>query len=321
MSRVHSLFLLTPLFILLCSCAHYRMDNADYAGPEPLPDEIDRLYSYEKHPLNFTEKIVKESNKYTLKKVTLLLPPKIATSKIDFIEIDYYDVKEPRVAPVILVLPILDGNNRISNFYAKYFANHGYAALIVNRNAKLLQAESVEEVEAALKQNVIDLKQVLDWIETRNDLDRNNIGVFGISLGAINSALIIALDRRIKAAVMGLAGGDLPYILTNSSENSVQKGIARIKEKNNLSDEPLYCELRCKIQTDPLKYAKYIDARKVLVVVALLDTVIPTKKGKALITAIGMPQPIYILSGHYTAIFYIFYTRSKSLSFFNERLR
>src|SRR3989338_4218767 len=235
MSRFCLLFLLTPFFTLLCSCVHYQMDNPSYAGPKPLPDEIAQIYSYEKHSIKYIEKIVEESPRYTLKRVEFIAPVKVAAIKKTKIEIDYYDVKEPRVAPVILVLPILDGNNRISNFYAKYFANHGYAALIVNRNAKLLQAESVEEVEAALKQNVIDLKQVLDWIETRNDLDRNNIGVFGISLGAINSALIIALDRRIKAAVMGLAGGDLPYILTNSSENSVQKGIARIKEKNNLS--------------------------------------------------------------------------------------
>jgi len=297
------------------------MDNPSYAGPKPLPDEIAQLYSYEKHSIKYIEKIVEESPRYTLKRVEFIAPVKVAAIKKTKIEIDYYDVKEPKIAPVILVLPILDGNSAISNFYAKYFANNGYAVLIVNRNATILQAESIKGIELALRQNVIDLKRVLDWVETKNDLDKNNIGVFGISLGAINSALIAALDKRIKAAVLGLAGGDLPYILTHSHEKTVQEGIARIKEKNHWNDDVFYCELRCAIQTDPIKYAKYIDARKVLVVVALLDNVIHTKKGKALIAAIGMPERIYIVSGHYTAIFYIFYTRSKTLQFFNERLR
>lgn len=315
---------LTAIPIFLSACVHYPMDNKLYAGPKPLPDEVAQLYSYKKYPFKASETVIREKKNYIIKRIELRLPPEanlINNGEDAIITIDYYDLKGDKTTPVILVLPILGGENSESKFFAKSFANHGYAALIIHRNEQHQKEAMLKNMEITLRQTVIDVKRAIDWVETQKNLDSNNIGVFGISLGGIKSALIAALDNRIKAAVIGLAGGNLPHILIHSQERAIREKIDEMTEKNGLNPEDLYCQLKSEIQTDPIRYARYIDARKVLMVVALFDKIIPAEKGKELIAAIGMPERIYLVSGHYTSLLYIFYIKNKVLNFFNQHLR
>jgi TolB-like protein/dienelactone hydrolase len=56
-----------------------------------------------------------------------------------------------------------------------------------------------------------DLGTALDFLETREDIDSERIGYLGISFGAIQPMAILAVESRLKAAVLvagGLAGDD-----------------------------------------------------------------------------------------------------------------
>src|SRR5262249_3130615 len=52
------------------------------------------------------------------------------------------------------------------------------------------------------KQQVNDLRRVLDYLQTRNDLDGGAIGYYGLSWGAVKGEWLLALESRIKAAVL-----------------------------------------------------------------------------------------------------------------------
>src|SRR5262249_47144096 len=52
------------------------------------------------------------------------------------------------------------------------------------------------------KQQVNDLRRALDYVQTRNDLDGGAIGYYGLSWGAAKGAWLLALEDRIKAAVL-----------------------------------------------------------------------------------------------------------------------
>ncbi len=305
---------------IFSSCAHLSMSNKNYPGPVGLPSDVEQKYSYKKSPIQYTETVLEERGEYTIKRIEFPV-----SSEADIlhrgektISIDYYDVQGKGKTPVIIVLPILGGGDDIPKFFAAYFASHGYAAVIVNRNQKQQNSIDVDNLEITLKQIVIDHKLAIDWIETQQDLDPQNIGVFGISMGGINAALLTALDQRIKASIIGLAGGDLPYILVHSKEESVQRRIAKSMQRHNLSLKEIHRALRMNVQTDPIKYAQYIDARKTLVVLAVFDTVVPYSRGVQLVRAIGMPERIYLLSGHYSSLLYIFYIERESLVFFKK---
>ena len=55
-------------------------------------------------------------------------------------------------------------------------------------------------------QEIKDFRRTIDYLETRPDIDRENLGYFGASWGGRLGALVLAIEPRIKAAVLDQAG-------------------------------------------------------------------------------------------------------------------
>jgi hypothetical protein len=53
---------------------------------------------------------------------------------------------------------------------------------------------------------VKDVSRCIDYLETRDDIDINKIAYGGVSLGAANGAIIPAVEKRIKLAILNVAG-------------------------------------------------------------------------------------------------------------------
>jgi hypothetical protein len=53
--------------------------------------------------------------------------------------------------------------------------------------------------------------------------------------------------------------------------------------------------------------------------IAMFDRSVPRICGDRLREAIGRPETVYLLSGHYTGFLYLPYAHAKSLAFFKER--
>jgi hypothetical protein len=58
---------------------------------------------------------------------------------------------------------------------------------------------------------------------------------------------------------------------------------------------------------DPLSYAKRVDPRRVLLITAVFDEVIPKRFGDRLWRRMGRPEVVRIPTGHYTAGLYFPY--------------
>ena len=50
-------------------------------------------------------------------------------------------------------------------------------------------------------ENVYDLKRALDYLESREEVDEERIGMLGLSMGGMETLLLGALDRRVKVLV------------------------------------------------------------------------------------------------------------------------
>ncbi len=55
-------------------------------------------------------------------------------------------------------------------------------------------------------ERVKDVQRVIDYIESRKDLDGSHVGYFGISLGSYVGVIFTAVEPRFKASAL-LAGG------------------------------------------------------------------------------------------------------------------
>jgi len=276
-------------------------------------------YVYEKYQGIYTEQIFDKKKDYTLQRITFPSNNNILQSAHD-ISIDYYAIDSSEKVPVILVLPILSGQNKIASSFARYFAEYGFATAVVHRQQVYEQTDYLQQTNTIMRQIVFDHKQVIDWIESRVELDASRIGVVGTSMGGIKSALISALDKRIKATVIILGGGDIPYLLARWHQGSVKKKAGKVLAvgQQHATQSPLVAK---KIECDPINYAQYIDARRTLMVLARFDSVIPFYNGLQLKEKIGNPETIYLLAGHYSAIIYLPYVRYEARKFLQKQLQ
>lgn len=262
-------------------------------------------------------KVLETKSEFTRKQIELLVTGEGAATNRS-IRLEYYDLPGKTNSPVILVLPMLGGGYGVERIFASYFASRGYAAVIVHRAKINKKEKGLEDLNPMLKEMVIDHRKVIDWLETQEDLDCARLGIFGVSMGGIKGALLIPLENRIQAAVLGLAGGDLPYILTHSTEPGLAKQREQVLREQKLTLQEAEKKLRAEITCDPMIYAPYVDPKKVLLVLARFDTVVPIEKGLELKKKMGNPEVIMLPSGHYTAAFSIPYIKQQSFEFYQK---
>jgi hypothetical protein len=142
----------------------------------------------------------------------------------------------------------------------------------------------------------------------------------------IKATFLVAVDPRIKAAVLGLVGGDLPYILAYSKEGAWHhRGLSRRREaylsEHHLTREQFRHQLEEEVVWDPNAVARGIDPGKVLMIIGLCDTVVPTRTGMELRRLMHKPETLFVVSDHYSAYFYLPRIKSQALRFFNKRLQ
>jgi pimeloyl-ACP methyl ester carboxylesterase len=301
--------------VLLSGCAELPVHTPP-RPPRPLAASLAAQFSQCDNLVLRGSRIVQTKRQYTLRRMELVATNNPAHPTI---ELDYYNVGASS-SPVILLLPISGGDYEAESIFARYFAKRGFAVILVRRRELNTESVTPEAINAWLKDTVIVNKKVLDWIQTRPELDPDRIGLFGISMGSIQGALLAALDPRIQAATLGLAGADLPFVLSHSSEKSIVRDRNRFVSKHAMSLSDFQDALARAITWDPGLLAQYVDPQKMMLVLGVFDTVVPFKKGLELRRKMGYPQTLFVPTGHYTAVLFIPYIEGDCLRFFREHL-
>ncbi len=247
--------------------------------------------------------------------------PLIAGSDDDTpITFEYYEQIGTDMAPVVLVLPILNGQKHVVRPFATYFAENGYNAVIVDTVQRKTLLEDMLQPEEAIRRTTIRHRRVLDWIDTVPNIDKSKVAVFGASLGGFNALFVTAADERISASALALVAGDLPFVLTNSSEGRIIDAADGAMETLQTDKDGLRRYLEENIQSDPLSLARHIDPERVLLVLAKFDDAVHYEKQLELQRAMGNPESITLPTGHVTTAAYLFYLRSSVLEFFDRKL-
>ena len=118
---------------------------------------------------------------------------------------------------------------------AEYLASNGYACLRFKTRKEILRVYLTEDplnaFESRLKAYIEDILQGVDWLSSHPAVDEGQIGLVGISLGAITGSIVSGIDSRIKASVFILGGGDFAGILSSSTERSIVRVRRSIEKK------------------------------------------------------------------------------------------
>lgn len=177
--------------------------------------------------------------------------------------------------------------------------------------------------------SVVDIRQVLDWACTREELDTQRVFAVGISFGGFVSAIAMGIDKRIKAGVFIVTGGNSNKISWLSKNNQYRKRYQR-SEDEHLDIQCNYAKYLKEISekgfenvtadnqsflTDPLTFAGDLKGRPIQMINAIYDKYIPREAVIDLWQACGKPLIKWVPSGH-ASIWLWYPTIRKSITAF-----
>ena len=138
--------------------------------------------------------------------------------------------------PVVIVLHGTGGNKEGQLPFLTELAHAGFVAVAIDgryHGARTKAGKgSTEYVDAILRtfrtgqehpfffDTVWDVMRLVDYLETRDDVDPRRIGLFGISKGGIETYLTAAVDLRITAAVPCIGVESFRWAAENNSWQS-----------------------------------------------------------------------------------------------------
>ncbi|HTS16418.1 MAG TPA: prolyl oligopeptidase family serine peptidase [Verrucomicrobiae bacterium] len=296
-------------------CASYEVTGPSHAAV-PLPADIQRYYDYTSGRVTAVARATEIHSEYTVRDITL--SPEGSTEPI---HIEWFAPNTTDRSPLILISPIRGSDTIVVDGCARVFASCGYHAAIVKR-ARFHYDPSgpLTQVEDLLRNAVIRHRQALDWLIEQPGVDPGRVAAFGVSYGAIITSVVAAVDPRIRACVLDLAGGPLAGVMRTSLEPNLRRDWNRSRRCHSLTDRQLYRMMNGIIHTDPVKLAPYLPRDHVLMLIARFDSSVPTQYQVRLWRALGKPRADFVPFGHYTSMLALPAHRLSIMHFFEENL-
>lgn len=295
-------------------CVTYEPLSSAYDGPALLPPEMVEVLPAADEPVVVKkEEVVKDRFHFTVRRIVL----DSVTDSDRAIEFEYYDVDDAGRTPVIVLLPIFNGQLIITRYFAKYFANQGWRAVVVTREHNPL--DELNRLPNVIAGAIADYRRVLDWVEEQPNLDPSRIGLFGVSFGAIDAVMLMALDHRVDALVAAMAGGDFSDLLDSTNYRPVARTLARLLDDSGESRDEMLAALERSIPMDPLTLAPYVDAERVLMIITRSDAIVPFATQEALRESLGAPETLYLPTGHRPSVLYFPKVRATAFEFYERQ--
>ena len=178
-----------------------------------------------------------------------------------------------------------------------------------------LLSTDIERTVLAMRQSVVDVRRAACWLAAQPGVDRARLGVSGISLGGIVSALAAAVDPAIKEGAFLMAGGDLSTVLWEMPEGAPLRAVwiesGRTKADLKKLTDPF----------DPLTYADGLVGKRMLFIAGKVDEVVPPACTKLLWEAAGKPPITWYDCGHYSAVGFLLPGIRRTVDFFVAKER
>lgn len=219
---------------------------------------------------------------------------------------EYFQPQTAGKHSAVVVLHILGGDFPLSRLFCVSLAQRGCAALFLKmpyygprrdpRVDRRMISENPRETLEGMTQAILDIRRAVAWLATREEVDAQQLGIFGISLGGITGALAATVEPRLNQGCFLLAGGNIARVAAESPE--LERIRRRWAEGGGTREE--FLEVLEKI--DPVTYGAGARGKRILMLNALEDEVIPRPCTDALWEALGQPEIVWYPGGHYTVI-------------------
>ncbi|MGB8706467.1 MAG: alpha/beta hydrolase family protein [Dehalococcoidia bacterium] len=243
---------------------------------------------------------------------------------------EYFQPRNIDRAPLAIVIHGWGDRSAIPcQLLARTLAKKGIAAFILylvfhsSRMPETMKSHmpyiTPEDWFEGYRASVIEVHQIIDWASSRPELDQERIAVLGISLGGFVSEIAMGLDKRIKAGVFMVAGGNSEKITWITRSEAIIKGhgCTEAECREVRSHYPQYLTETAEkgfgnvipfkdcFLTDALTFAPYLRERPVLMLNAMWDKTIPKEATLDFWEACHKPPIVWLPGTHVT--FWLWY--------------
>jgi 2,6-dihydroxypseudooxynicotine hydrolase len=212
--------------------------------------------------------------------------------------------------PVLIMAVGLDSAKEETAAYEESFLARGMATLVFDGPG---QGEG--EYEFAIRGDYeVPVRAVIDFVETRGDLDPSRVGLWGVSLGGYYAPRAAAFDKRVKACI-ALAG---PYDWSEAWEGLPE-----------LTREAFRVRSHCKTMEEAGRHARTLSlagvadriACPIFIVTGKLDRIIPWRHAERLAREVKGPVELMIIEdGNHVANNRTYRWRVQSADWMADRL-
>ena len=280
----------------------------------PAPNEVAVPAHFRLMPHRFEAdaELLRENASWRTLAVTFPSPMETAVPENNTVYGEYFQPAGAGPFPGVVVLHILGGEFPLSQTVASSLARAKVAALFIKmpyygerrskESPRRMISRNPRETAEGMTQAVLDVRRAGAWLAARPEVDKQRLGVTGISLGGIMSALSAAGEPRFRKVAIYLGGGKLGENLWGMEHRDadafraewIKAGESRESFLNLL--EPV----------DPATHGRLLKDRDVLMVNAKSDEIIPRAATMALWDSIGTkPELVWLDAGHITAAAYL----------------
>lgn len=219
------------------------------------------------------------------------------------------DASASAKVPAAVVLDIMDGSAILPRMMARAAAQNGLAALYLpmpcynarrppgDPHEKLLRDDPARAADG-LRQAVMDVRRAKAILAARPEVDAAHVGITGISMGGIVTALAAGVDGDVTRAAPILSGGDVAAIVFHAHETRKLRAAMTAKGMDRAAAAAALAPV------EPLNFASRVGADRCLMINASDDEVIPRATTDALHEALGKPQIVWLPAGHYSSLKY-----------------
>ena len=256
---------------------------------------------------------------------------------------EYFQPQGETRAPLVILLHGMGDHSVIPcKLLAKSLASDGTACLILyllfhsSRLPENMKERypvfTGEEWFQVYQTSVIEVRQVVDWAASREEIDERNIAVVGISFGGFVSAIAMGVDERVGAGVFIVSAGNSEKINRMSQLGAIIKDYKRTEEEYQ-GIQQSYMQYLAEVAekgveyvtparkgflVDPMTYAYNLRQRPLLMINARWDEAIFAEAALDFWKACGRPDIMWLPATHATIWLWYPLIRRKIAGFFEK---
>ena len=292
-------------------------------------------YSYASGEPHFNLHLRKMTSRWLHYAVDFLTAYPTRYEKNNIVRGEYFQPQKASHAPLAILLHGIGDRSVIPcRLLARSLVKKGIACFILylvfhsSRMSEVIRnrlpALTHDEWFESYRISVIDVRQVLDWASGRAEINKEQIALFGLSFGGFISAITMGIDKRIKAGVFVISGGNfgkiawlsktfgarMEHSYTEAEYRHTQKCYAQYLDQVAEKGFENVTPTENGFLADPMTFAPYLRQRPILMINALWDEVIPREAAIDFWEACDKPTITWFPATHATIwLWYPFISR------------